>query len=203
MEYSAEEILRQLRIDDDVLNIYPYGSHVYGNATDNSDNDYVIVAKSAFLSNGSFKNNAISNKDFSIQGILYSRTGFIDALNNYDITALECIFLPDELVIQKKWAFKLSKDTHNDLAKKLISKSSMSMYAAKNHKKRDNIELAKRGVFHAIRILEFGIQIKEHGRIVNYSSCNQLKAEIMGTKDFHTSTYDPTLRQLEDRLKSK
>lgn len=202
IEYTAEDVIRELRIDEDVVNIYPYGSHVYGDATEESDYDFVIVCKSSMLSNGAFKNNAISNRDFSIQGILYSRGGFIDALNNYDITALECIFLDDSLVLQKDWPFKLNKLDKKVLAKKLISKSSMSLYSARNFKKRDNIRAARKGTFHAIRILEFGNQIKEHGRIIDYSSCNQLKKEIMEEEDFHIRAYNETIEILTSKLKA-
>lgn len=198
----AEDILRELKIDEDVVNIYPYGSHVYGNATDDSDRDYVIVTKSSMLSSGAFKENAISNRNFTIQGILYSRSGFMDALNNYDITALECIFLDDSLVIQKKWPFKLSNIDNKVLAKKLISKASMSLYSARNFKKRDNIIKAKKGTYHAIRILVFGNQIKEHGRIIDYSACNNIKRSIDETEDFHIRNYNEIIEELTEKLKS-
>ena len=111
--HKAEDILRELGVTEEVLNIYPYGSRVYGTADENSDHDYVIVAKSAFLSNGAFKNNAISNKDFTIQGVLYSRTGFLDAINNYDVAAMECLSLPEHMRILDKWNFKINKEKYN------------------------------------------------------------------------------------------
>jgi len=77
---EAEEILKELGIEQDIIAIYPYGSQVYGNATKYSDNDYIIVAKST-LPSGAFKDNAISNENRTIQGTLYSRAGFIDAIN--------------------------------------------------------------------------------------------------------------------------
>ena len=90
----AEQICNSLKLDYfQVLNIYPYGSQVYGTATKDSDNDYVIVMKSSLLPSGAFKDNAISSDDRKIQGTCYSRSGFIDAINNYQIVALECIFL--------------------------------------------------------------------------------------------------------------
>jgi hypothetical protein len=44
--------------------------------------------------------------------------------------------------------------------------------------KDDYKESAKKGIFHALRILMFGIQLKEHKRIVNFSEANELKEEI-------------------------
>ena len=81
METKAEEILKALKIEEDVLAIFPYGSRVYGTATESSDHDYIIVTKGAFLKSGGFRQNAISSSDWKIQGVLFSRSGFIDAIN--------------------------------------------------------------------------------------------------------------------------
>jgi len=203
MEYTAEEIISELGIKENVVNIYPYGSRVYGNHSEESDYDFVIVCKSSMLLSGAFKDNPISNKDFTIQGILYSRGGFTDALNNYDITALECIFLEREKIIMNDWkAFRLNNLDIKKLAKALISKASMSLHSAKNFKKRDNIKKARLGVFHAIRILTFGNQIKEFGKITDYSACNKLKSEIMKVDDFHIRDYNTTINELTEKLKS-
>ena len=63
-----EEICKVLKIDySQILNIYPYGSKIYGNGDENSDEDYVIVYKTFLLPSGSFKDNAISSEDKKIQ----------------------------------------------------------------------------------------------------------------------------------------
>ena len=43
--------------------------------------------------------------------------------------------------------------------------------------------MAKKGVFHALRILMFGIQLKEHQKIIDFSVSNELKYEIEGLPD--------------------
>ena len=99
---NAEKVCDELSIDfSKVVNIYPYGSKIYGTANEESDDDFVIVCKGSFLPSGAFKDNAKSSKDWKIQGVCYSRAGFIDAINNYQINALECIFLPENLVLYK------------------------------------------------------------------------------------------------------
>lgn len=201
MNHTKDHIIKELEIKDEVINIFPYGSRVYGNHGENSDHDYVIVCKPSILSNGAFKNNAISNKDFSIQGIVYSRSGFKDALNNYDITALECIFLEDSRIIFSKWDFSLDKIDERALSRSIISKSSMSLHSSKNFKRRGNIKKAKVGVYHSIRILDFGLQIKEFGKIVNYGSCNDLKESIMGEQDFRIGNYRQKFEELSTRIK--
>ncbi len=97
---EAEEVIAKLGLEDsDIVNVYVYGSHVYGTATSESDSDFILVYRSAMLPNGAFRNNAISSEDRSVQGVCYSRSGFQDALNNYEIGALECMSLPDNLIL--------------------------------------------------------------------------------------------------------
>ena len=57
MELTASSILESLKITEDVLAIFPYGSRIYGTANLDSDYDFIIVTKSAFLKNGAFKQN--------------------------------------------------------------------------------------------------------------------------------------------------
>jgi predicted nucleotidyltransferase len=178
MELTASSILESLKITEDVLAIFPYGSRIYGTANLDSDYDFIIVTKSAFLKNGAFKQNAISSVDKKIQGVLYSRSGFIDAINNYEIGALECLFLDPSLVILPSKFFKIQKWEEKQLVQKIIEKASASWHIASMQSKDDYKESAKKGIFHALRILMFGIQLKEHKRIVNFSEANELKEEI-------------------------
>lgn len=178
MELTASKILEELKITEDVLAIFPYGSRIYGTANENSDYDFIIVTKGAFLKSGAFKQNAISSVDRKIQGVLYSRSGFIDAINNYEIGALECLSLDPSLVIQSKWPFKVQKWDDKQLVQKIIEKASASWHIASMQSRDDYKESAKKGIFHALRILMFGIQLVEHKRIVNFSEANELKEEI-------------------------
>jgi hypothetical protein len=176
---KAEEICVSLNLNiDDVLNIYPYGSHVYGNNTKLSDYDYIIVYKKSFLPSGAFKDNAISSFDRKIQGTCYSKSGFIDAINNYQMPALECIYLSDDKIVKHTMPFKMNKFIENDFCKKVISLASSSWHNAVLSYKDDNTDFVMKNIYHALRILDFGIQIKEHGKIIDYSKLNNLKIEI-------------------------
>lgn len=181
---SAEEICKALNIDySQILNIYPYGSKVYGTAREDSDDDFVIVYKSAFLPSGAFKDNAISSEDRKIQGTCYSRTGFINAINTYQITVLECLYLPDELVVQKKMNFKMYKFDKKEFVQKIIKQASDAWYRGTQSYKKKNIKFAKKNAFHALRILMFAMQIKKRGKIDNYARANDIKNEIYSIED--------------------
>jgi hypothetical protein len=195
-------ILEQLGITEDILNIYPYGSHVYGNATENSDSDYVIVTKSGMLKSGGFKQNAISNKDRSIQGVLYSRSGFIDAINNYEITALECLSLPDEKIIKKTWDFKIQKWEDKAFIKSIIIKMSASWFSADNYARDEYYDLARKGVYHAIRILMFAQQLKDNHKVTDFSVANEFKKSLNTSDEvFDTRNYIKLRDELVLKLK--
>ena len=177
--YTAEQICESLRIDiSDILNIYPYGSKIYGTDDEYSDSDFIIVYKKSFLPSGAFKDNAISSYDRKIQGSCYSRSGFIYAINNYQMSALECIFLPEDKIIKKSMDFKINKFNDKEFASKVITTASSSWHNAILSYKDDNDEYVKKNIYHSLRILDYGQQIKELGKISDYSSTNQLKEQI-------------------------
>jgi len=186
---NAEEVIEALGIEGEVLNIYPYGSYIYGTNTPESDKDFIIVMKSGLLDSGAFRDNAISNKDESIQGVIYSRGGFQDAINNYEISALECLFIPEDKIIRKTWPYKLTKIVNKDLAKKIIAKASASWHIAKHQYTDDEIDRAKKGIWHALRILTFGIQLKDSGKIKNFAIANTFKTIIDNDNDFSPKKY--------------
>lgn len=201
---TEEYILSELGITDEILNIYPYGSRAYGTADADSDYDFIIVTKSSMLKSGAFRQNAISNKDRTIQGVLYSRGGFIDAINNYEIGVLECLFLPEELIIKKKWDFAIQKWNEKEFIKKIITKVSASWYVAANQARSDWQFDAKKGIYHSLRILEFALQLKEHGKIVDFKAGNQWK-ELFKTipdEDFDDRNYLAIRDELINRLKA-
>jgi hypothetical protein len=200
---EAEKICEELGIDySKVLNIYPYGSQVYGTADETSDNDYIIIFKSSLLPSGAFRDNAISSKDYQTQGVCYSRSGFIDAINNYEIGALECIFLPEDKVVQKKMNFGITKFDERELSKKIIQKASASWHFATLAKKDNHMESSAKNVFHALRILDFGIQVKKNKTIINYGSMNKIREEIMENFNyFDPYDYYDSFMKLSEEIK--
>lgn len=189
---NSDKILRELDFGEDVLAIFPYGSQVYGTSDAKSDHDFIIVTKSATLPDGSFRASApLTSKDYMIQGVLYSRGGFIDAINNYDIAALECLSLADEDVLLKKWPFKVSNWNEKAMVKKIISKASASRHVADQQSKTGYKDRAKKGMFHALRILHFGLQLKEHKKIVDFGACNEMyfKFKSIDPDEFDTRDY--------------
>lgn len=187
---TAENVLQHFDIPiKDVVAIYPYGSRIYGCHTDASDHDWVVVYKSYLLPSGAFKDNAISSDDCSHQAICFSRTGFQSALDSYEITALECAFLPKEMHILSKMDFGVRKWNKNDMASAIITKASASWHLAKTAIEDMDIDKAKKNVYHALRILGFGLQMAENGHIADYSAFNHLHDAIFHRNDFKMREY--------------
>lgn len=201
---TAEKIIEELGITEDVIAILPYGSQVYGTANAQSDHDYIIVTKGATLASGAFKQNAISNKDYTIQGVLYSRSGFINALDDYEIGAMECASLePDQIVLstpifEKFVMGKERKWDENTMIKKIIQKASASWHIADQQAKDGFKDRSKKGIYHALRILKFGIQLKEHQKIVDFSDGTEFKRMFSSIPDeeFDTRHYIEVRDQL-------
>lgn len=85
--YTFEQLCEIMQLQPtEILNIYPYGSRVYGCHNEESDHDFIVVFKRSFLPNGAFKDNAKTFAEGKIQATFYSKGGFLDALNNYDST---------------------------------------------------------------------------------------------------------------------
>ena len=203
-EAAVHRILRELKVDEPVLNIYRYGSRIYGTADQNSDHDYIIVTKGAMLKSGAFKQNAISSDNRNIQGILYSRSGFIDAINNYDISALECLSLHPDDVLMNTWPFRVQKWDNKAMVKKIISKVSASWHTADMQARDGFKDRAKKGIFHALRILHFSLQLKENQRIDDFSCVNYIWEDfrIMDDGEFDTRDYLRERDELMEQLRS-
>lgn len=175
------EILTRSKLDvNNLIAVYPYGSRVYGNARKNSDYDFIIILKNK--TNDQFSDNLININ-------YYTAEEHTQRLNDHEISALECFFLDQSLVIfdnmhplnkvRHHFTFNLHLPT---LRKSLAAKSSNSWVKAKKKltvEKDYDLNLGRKSLFHSFRIIDFGIQIATHNKIVDYGSCNALFNEIM------------------------
>lgn len=171
-----QHILTDFKLEDsDVLNVYPYGSRVYGTHGSQSDHDYIVVMK-----NGALDKDSLDSSYHKLNVTIYSQDSFQEKLNLHKISALECFFVPDSFMLKKlhKFSFTLNKKI---LRESISEKASQSW--VKSKKKFEvvqdrNVYIAKKSLFHSLRIIDFGIQIASKGSIENYGSSNYLWEEI-------------------------
>ena len=154
--------------DDNVLNIYPLGSRVYGSHTQDSDYDYILICWEYF-----------DSMDINVH--VYTVDQFKLALNNHDIQALECYYLPQDKIIKYKVTFN---PLEIDKSKLRTSISTITSNSWVKGKKKLIIAgdydpyLAIKSIFHSLRILDFGIQIATSGYIENYGFVNFILTDL-------------------------
>jgi len=193
----VENILELLKKINGKINIYMYGSKVYGCTSPQSDNDFIVVT------NGTEQGEQYHLDNIEIT--IYGQQQFQRMIDEHEITALECLFLkPDYIITQtKRLPFKL------DLQKlrESFARKSSNSWAKANKKlsieKDFNPYIAKKSLFHSFRILYFGIQIALYGKIVDYQEANWLYYEIMNNPSEKWEDYKQKYQPLYNEIRSK
>lgn len=193
--------------DEDVLSVYSYGSRVYGTATEKSDHDFVVVLK-----NVETESDRIDSQDHPISITIYSKEGFQEKVNLHKIGALECIFCPQNKILKStmEFSFKLDKSALRasisekcskdwNQAKKRFS-DSQGWNPVTNQPYVRKVYEAKKSLFHCFRMLDFATQIIEKGKIINFSSCNDLWEEIVTDP---ADTWEPYKEKYHQSYNSK
>lgn len=175
---NYNDILKRAKLDDsNVINAYCYGSRVYGTSTNSSDYDFIFVVKKR------------ENEQFSDQLIninFFTDESHQQRINEHEISALECQFLSSEFILKetKKYSFTL------DLAKlrhSLSKKSSNSWVKCKKKltvEKDYDLNVGRKSMFHAFRIINYGIQIATFGKILKYGDANFIYENIIQHYDW-------------------
>lgn len=191
-----------------VINFYPYGSFVYQTNTKKSDIDYIAVYDS-----DQPLNKMIEGKynDLKMNINLYSLNEFFNKVQNHDIDALECLFLPNDMKYENvDFLFDL------DLTKLRIAVSSVSSNSWVKCKKKfiDNEDyIAKKSMFHSLRILDYGIQLAKTNKIdfpntgsetlKNYDTLEDLLTDIMNFDNWNdlNNKFKPIYNALKSEFK--
>lgn len=189
-----DRIKQIIKLDHEIVNVYSYGSRVYGTHKSNSDHDFIVVAACDHTGQ------QYDAGDITVH--VYNIEHWRRALNEHRIFALECFFLPEDkkLLETKIFGFQLDLSL---LRKEISSISSNSWVKAK---KKIEVEhehyLGFKSLFHSLRIPIFGTQIAQNGKINDYSAANELWNRIMHDLDFSRSweswkeEYQPVRNQL-------
>lgn len=171
--------------------LFPFGSRVYGTHSEQSDYDFMaVVPKGHDLKTGE----ELRSRDFNVH--VYTRDDFQDQLNAHKIHTLEAYFLSDGRC-KKEFKWKLDLKT---LRHELSAKASNSWVKAKKKMEVENdLTLGRKSLFHALRILTFGIQIARDGKITDYSAANPhweaIKGEFESWPEYQTK-YQPVYNAL-------
>lgn len=162
------------KLNELTIVIYDYGSFVYGTNDEKSDFDYICVTKN----NNLFDGNEFQIKADGCDYTFIKENSFIDDIKNHKIYSLECIFSDEKFISGDNSRFLCQFDyDENKLRASISSICSNSWVKAKKKltvEKDFDFRKALKSLFHSIRIYDFGCQIAKYGKIINYSSCNDL-----------------------------
>jgi len=204
---TKEEIIDIIKIHPlKVRNIYLYGSRVYGNARDDSDYDFMVIACTML------DKQEIRHENLNIH--VHIPNVFLDGLKEYQTQYLECIYAPDFAKLQEKLVqpdknFSLKLDM---LKYKGMNQSFSAFHKAKLRIIDGDIYRGVKSLWHSIRILDFFKQIIENERIVDFTSSNHYWDMILNDLeehgdggdddwDFYKAKYLPIKIELEKYLK--
>ena len=186
---KMDEVLNIMSVngynDTDVLNVYVAGSRLYGNITDVSDHDYVIIV-CAYSNNNDNHNIRHNNVDLTVISV----EDMNRVLSEHNVQRLINIFTPSEFILRSEITFTFVLDCGR-LRSAVSEISNKCMHHAKRSWHEGDHYKSKKHLVHSIRYVEFAIQIVQHGTIIDMTVSNPHSTEIMaedntlGWKYFH------------------
>lgn len=178
-------------IKEPILHVFPYGSRVYGTATEKSDYDYIVVVDSDKDIKYDFERD---NTNVHV----YSESVFKILIERHDIAVLECIFSKEN-----NYEFKLDLER---LRRSISAVASNSFVKCKKKLMLGpdfNPYVGKKSLFHSVRILGEGIQIAKYGKIVDFGASNHYLQEIMAIDSWEElrARFEPIVKELRREFK--
>lgn len=187
-----------------VLGIYKHGSQIYGTAHSDSDIDLIIILDK--------KPEKSSEKvvwgPYDI--VEYDLSEWRLKRENLDVDVVECLMEPSSAILSfsEDMGFFAEK---LDLTKIRSSFSKAASNSWVKCKKKLTVEsdfnpyIAKKSLWHSLRILMFGIQIMNTGKIYNYGEANELYNEIVKNDsndwEYYKEKYQPLYNSLKSEFK--
>lgn len=170
-ESLINKVANTLRIsNDDIKNLYVYGSELYG--TNHSQSDFDLIA----VVNSNIPHQNIVTDEFNIQ--VYSEQQFKTDLKLNNFPAIEMKFVPSWAVLKQSFELdvtikkSLIKDhgIHSALENLNEAKASASNLGLKY--------LVKKRLFHAYRKLLFVEQLLKFGEINDFNAADSFRGEL-------------------------
>ena len=175
MEQFKSLILKHNLTLPPIINVYAYGSVNYDTFIEGkSDYDYIVI----FDTNESIVD--IKLDDFNINGM--SETVFLQKLAEADISILEALQKP---LLETK---HIDMNFDNFALRNHVSGKADNSYVKAKKKLLVEHEpyIAKKSLFHSLRMLFYAIELAEHKKIINWSM-KELYDEIMSLPEIDES----------------
>jgi hypothetical protein len=199
MQTVNQEFINNLL--NNALNIYHYGSFVYGTFIEGiSDYDYIVIVPDEMseLDEQQFECN-------NCQYTVHSAKSWQEMLDRCDVDALETYFLPEQFIVKETVVFIADitktkvRNSFSHVASNSFVKCKKKLEIAESY----NPAIAKKSLWHSLRIIDFGIQILEYDKIVNYASLNHLHEQIVMCEDNRWEYFKQKYKPMYNALKTK
>lgn len=182
------------------INIYAFGSIVYGTVNDKSDKDYIVIIPDHLYQQEQFH---YKNQDFNF----CKESDWMKMICNNDIRCLECHYLKEKFIIKETKKYDLNLNP-NKIRKEISTIASNSFVKCKKKltvEKDFNPYIAKKSLWHSLRLLLFGIQLMQYKNIYNYQEGNRYYNKIVNNENndwnYYKKIYQPVYNQLKSQFK--
>jgi len=173
-----------------------YGSRVYGSARPDSDEDWIVVDPDQ-------QEEVLQRHHEGAADVTsYSLAEFQRMIHAHEVGALECLLLPPEHILQQDHQFDWVLDPEA-LRRSFAAKASHAwVKARKKLAVEHELRLAQKSLFHALRILHYGIQIASTGRVTDWGVANPYLAEVEALAP-EWSVWDAAFRERNNALRTE
>ena len=170
-----------------VINMYLYGSVIYGTTNENSDYDILIIAKTPW------PEREIKVNNYNIH--ILSMDRFMEGLKQHNIRNIECLFSPIKFISEGIGYTVDIKGLRHSISHTV----SNSWVKAKKKILQGDYYIGTKSLFHSLRISMFGKQLCEKNYINNWKCANYIWDELM-SKTWTWDELDNKYRILRNEL---
>ena len=184
------------------LNIYEYGSIVYGTYVEGkSDRDYIVIVPDDYeLDIDQIERD---NCHYNI----FRASAWQEKLNNNEVDAMEVFFMPKRHVVKETVYFQTKIDP-SKIREQFSRTASNSWVKCKKKlvvEESFNPRVGKKSLWHSLRIIEFGTQILLTGKINDYGCMNHLYDAIVNNEhndwEYYQHYYQPIYNAKKTRFR--
>lgn len=186
------------------LGLFAHGSRLLGTERADSDWDFEVVVGDGTWEGAEQVEIGEAGSGHQRQFTLIALSDWIGEAEACTVRFCECAFLPEELtairLVPAGWrpdAEKVRRQFSRTASNSWV-KAKKKLIVADSW----NPLVAKKSLWHSLRILMFGIQILEHGSIVDFHAGNDLFWEILSMPD-DWGMLDERFRPIRNELRSR
>lgn len=183
------------------LSVFAHGSRVWGTDDASSDRDHEVIVDDGWDGPGQLE--VGGDGDEVRQFTLIPLSRWEREATECTVLFCECAFLPDELVANRLVPGEWEPDAER--VRRQFSRTASNSWV--KAKKKLTVpgslapRIAKKSLWHSLRILMFGIQILERGSIEDFSEANGLWDEVRAMPD-DWDALDARFRPVRNALRS-